>query len=258
METTRYKKIYKLLLQIVLNYFGFVPTFEIENYCALYTQLYQFAARSINALGSKKRKEIVYRLNTQWQTQGTTSENEDVEDEEAEHDLAIGQSKIGGYPDLPEQFAWPTEKQVMLNFFAQFNCAELKMLDVCNYFPATGMVYIFIPDHFEVCCDSFSNPQYVFHLSAKQIKTMGGLINRTDKQDNDSQFTSDTTIQYFAVPRRAQIQPIRVTEARKYEPNVMFEENGDIDVLVAFSEYMGTSGLCVPVKNSANKAYLHV
>lgn len=58
----------------------------------------------------------------------------------------LGQSKVGGKPDLPEGFAWPTEEDdedAPLQFFAQINLAEVHPHDYRKQLPATGMVWFF-------------------------------------------------------------------------------------------------------------------
>lgn len=59
---------------------------------------------------------------------------------------AVGQSKVGGKPDLPEEFEWPCEgddEDAPLGFVAQINLAEVHAADVNNVLPATGMLWFF-------------------------------------------------------------------------------------------------------------------
>lgn len=76
--------------------------------------------------------------------------NFDVENTE---EIPIGASKVGGRPDLPEQFKWyyfngraPLDnftKNRPLSFLAQINCAEVKKYDLDNRLPEHGMLYFF-------------------------------------------------------------------------------------------------------------------
>ncbi|MEO8877412.1 MAG: YwqG family protein [Polyangiaceae bacterium] len=57
-----------------------------------------------------------------------------------------GQSKVGGKPDVPADFEWPTEEEdddAPLQFFAQINLAEVHPHDFENKLPAEGMLWFF-------------------------------------------------------------------------------------------------------------------
>jgi uncharacterized protein YwqG len=67
-------------------------------------------------------------------------------------DIPIGQSKIGGRPDLPNSLSWVTEKERKnflfskvkpLSFIAQINLAEVSQYDVEHLLPQKGMLYFF-------------------------------------------------------------------------------------------------------------------
>ncbi len=81
-----------------------------------------------------------------------------------ENNLTIGQSKIGGRPDLPAEITWVTETNIAettektfiifnskkketitkpLSFIAQINLAETAPLDEENLLPETGLLYFF-------------------------------------------------------------------------------------------------------------------
>jgi len=55
----------------------------------------------------------------------------------------IGQTKIGGKPDLPKDSKWPTWNGKPLSFLAQINLAEIKALKVYNHLPKEGTLYFF-------------------------------------------------------------------------------------------------------------------
>jgi uncharacterized protein YwqG len=69
--------------------------------------------------------------------------------------LALGTSKFGGYPDLPDALSWPvslhTQKwfsrdvsaEIALPFLAQLACSELKPYDVSGLLPDEGRLYFF-------------------------------------------------------------------------------------------------------------------
>ena len=58
--------------------------------------------------------------------------------------LKIGNSKIGGKPDLPKNISWPKLNDSHLVFCAQYNVSELEKFDVENLLPKKGIFHIFI------------------------------------------------------------------------------------------------------------------
>ncbi|KWU53607.1 cytoplasmic protein [Bacillus mycoides] len=64
--------------------------------------------------------------------------------------IAIGSSKMGGVPDLPNTFEYPTYKENPLRFIAQFNLSDLQNVGMDHNLPKTGMLYFFsIENYFE-------------------------------------------------------------------------------------------------------------
>ncbi|MBE7120891.1 YwqG family protein [Bacillus cereus] len=64
--------------------------------------------------------------------------------------IAIGSSKMGGVPDLPNTFEYPTYKEDPLRFIAQFNLSDLQNVGMDHNLPKTGMLYFFsIENYFE-------------------------------------------------------------------------------------------------------------
>src|SRR5207253_2278532 len=58
--------------------------------------------------------------------------------------IEIGNSKIGGRPDLPQDLGWFKDSNGnSLSFLAQINFAETKAFDAANELPATGIIYFF-------------------------------------------------------------------------------------------------------------------
>lgn len=61
-----------------------------------------------------------------------------------ESKIKIGQSKIGGYPDLPQNQTWFKEDNgKSLSFLAQINLGEIKQFDRSNQLPPSGLLYFF-------------------------------------------------------------------------------------------------------------------
>lgn len=61
-------------------------------------------------------------------------------DEEA---ISIGETKIGGKPDVPIDFVWPQWNSRYLSFIAQINLDEAAQYDLEKLLPSTGIIYFF-------------------------------------------------------------------------------------------------------------------
>ena len=57
--------------------------------------------------------------------------------------IKIGQSKIGGEPDLPDHLSWPTWKGKPLSFLAQINLNETQPYDAEKVLPSHGIASFF-------------------------------------------------------------------------------------------------------------------
>ncbi|UPL51117.1 YwqG family protein [Hymenobacter sublimis] len=64
---------------------------------------------------------------------------------EEEEDIPIGNSKMGGIPDLPPGCQWPTEQdpEKPLSFIAQINLAEVSVYDEQGLLPHQGLLSFF-------------------------------------------------------------------------------------------------------------------
>ncbi len=61
----------------------------------------------------------------------------------AESEVAVGASKIGGAPDLPDDVIWPLMGDVPLSFLAQINLSDVQPFDTDKLLPSSGMLYFF-------------------------------------------------------------------------------------------------------------------
>lgn len=57
--------------------------------------------------------------------------------------LAVGMSKLGGTPDLPDAVQWPMMADVPLSFVAQINLTDAQSLDTDKLLPASGLLSFF-------------------------------------------------------------------------------------------------------------------
>jgi uncharacterized protein YwqG len=53
-------------------------------------------------------------------------------------DCAAGNSRLGGGPDLPPSFDWPTNKGRPLDYLLHVNLADAARLDEADTFPRSG------------------------------------------------------------------------------------------------------------------------
>lgn len=59
-------------------------------------------------------------------------------------EIKVGQSKIGGQPDLPKKQTWFKENNgKSLGFLAQINLSETRQFDKLNQLPSSGLLYFF-------------------------------------------------------------------------------------------------------------------
>jgi uncharacterized protein YwqG len=60
-----------------------------------------------------------------------------------EADIPVGASKMGGSPDVPADFEWPTWNDQYLSFIAQIRLSDAKPFDLEGLLPETGILYFF-------------------------------------------------------------------------------------------------------------------
>ncbi|MGO4548922.1 YwqG family protein [Paenibacillus sp. 2TAB23] len=60
-----------------------------------------------------------------------------------EEKIEVGSSKIGGRPDVPSTFNWPSWKGHPMSFLAQINLDEFPMKSIQSDYPTSGILYFF-------------------------------------------------------------------------------------------------------------------
>jgi uncharacterized protein YwqG len=63
--------------------------------------------------------------------------------EKLKTDVKIGDSKIGGLPDLPDSIQWPSFRDKPMAFVAQFRLSDLAGQSQASHLPGSGMLYFF-------------------------------------------------------------------------------------------------------------------
>ncbi|MGE7874210.1 YwqG family protein [Bacillus paramycoides] len=86
--------------------------------------------------------------------------------------IAIGSSKMGGVPDLPDAFEYPTYKGNSLRFIAQFNLSDLQNVGMDHNLPKTGMLYFFsIENYFEEAVNPSEAGRVLYYdIPAEQLR----------------------------------------------------------------------------------------
>ena len=108
-------------------------------------------------------------------------------------DIIIGNSKIGGLPDLPAEFKWPFHKETPMLFCAQYNLAELSLYDEADLLPDEGFFYVFLASSDSP--EEFRGMQIPF----KFIYSRNTKVNRTEYPAgiNKDQIIKTAAIKYF-------------------------------------------------------------
>jgi len=61
-----------------------------------------------------------------------------------EREIAVGQTKFGGSPDLPPSIPWPQKRNRPMAFAGQFNGRDFNQFSFCDDLPSEGLLYFFV------------------------------------------------------------------------------------------------------------------
>jgi len=138
----------------------------------------------------------------------------------------LGASKLGGRPDLPRNFVWPTNKGRPLDFLLQINLAEAQQHDSQGILPASGLLtflydlddqpwgydpadldgfrVIHTPDpsalqSHDVPHNEFVLAEYSIHFHSMQTLPHFGS-RAADSLEAATQLTDEETDSYFELP----------------------------------------------------------
>lgn len=111
----------------------------------------------------------------------------------SDKNIKVGKSKIGGKPDLPQDFEWPEANGKPMLFCAQYNLSELAKYDIENILPPKGFFYIFLST------DQEWNDGFGINQPFKFLYSKNENVIRTDLPDelDDSQTFKEALIEYF-------------------------------------------------------------
>lgn len=102
-----------------------------------------------------------------------------------------GSSKLGGQPDLPANFKWPTCEGKPLTFMAQLDLSEIKSKLCDNMLPEKGFIYFFSAvahidyDKYAYFLDkideSDTNKVYYFDIEKSQLKRQNNYYGKLNE-----------------------------------------------------------------------------
>ena len=84
------------------------------------------------------------------------------EDDDADEGRVVGESRVGGCPDLPPDLPWPEAHGRPLMFVAQFDLAKISRYPAARELPGHGLLSFFYDPHGE---DDMSHAVRVLHLA---------------------------------------------------------------------------------------------
>lgn len=105
----------------------------------------------------------------------------------SDESLCIGQSKIGGDPDLPREWEWPSfynvdkKRTIPLYFVGQLNLSELAIWDYEQRLPSQGWIYFFDDEYLE------DHRFFALHFDG----SVDELTRRTVSDDSNVRFRKD-------------------------------------------------------------------
>lgn len=99
--------------------------------------------KQLNAIKWEKGKEI--------ETFLIPAINIEVEEDQAV--INVGDSKFGGKPDLTKNIEWPKSDNEPMTFLAQLNLKQVSEFDIDKALPSYGMLYFFIANPSEFSLD---------------------------------------------------------------------------------------------------------
>ncbi len=111
--------------------------------------------------------------------------------------IKIGESKMGGDPDLPEDFQWPYWNEEPLTLLIQVNLSEMNRFSASKFLPKEGMLYFFY-DHnqstFGFDIDDKGSWKVIYSKSKSQ--ELKRISNPVKDQENNDNYNEQTRYRY--------------------------------------------------------------
>lgn len=131
--------------------------------------------------------------------------------------IPIGQSKIGGYPDVKEGFKFPSNDSGYLTFIMQVNLEEVVIFDKNQTLPQKGMLYFFF-DTIEQPLFDDENYEKGWSVIYEEDTIIEELQRTEYPEDEDSVILNESAIRFIS----------NITIPNPYE-DISFNEHLDIE-----------------------------
>lgn len=129
---------------------------------------------------------------------------------------SIGQSKLGGQPDLPVSISWPTVDNKSMVFMAQINFSELITFDEENLLPKKGIIYFFA--YFDKPENEFGS-EYLFFFEKEKYRVLyfDGDLNQLKRNEFPKDLISEYRFSEMPIQFELQYQVPKAIETWKYQ-----------------------------------------
>ncbi|WP_205683814.1 YwqG family protein [Brevibacillus migulae] len=109
-----------------------------------------------------------------------------------------GNSRVGGYPDLPDHVEWPrTEDGTLMTLVAQLNLSEIVPFQNESILPEKGMLYFFV---------GFDEPAYAIEHKVLYVEQKENLKLRKPEESTALEEAYDTTFEPYTVSARTAVE----------------------------------------------------
>ena len=113
--------------------------------------------------------------------------------------ILVGKSKIGGKPDVPQNFVWPRANNKPMLFCAQYNLSELTKFDKEDVLPNQGFFYIFLSLDEEYEEFNGLDQDYKFIYSASENVQRAEFPNDLE-EDRQFDYSPIEYFEFFTIP----------------------------------------------------------
>ena len=112
--------------------------------------------------------------------------------------MKLGTSKLGGKPDLPENYQWPDRNGKPMVFCAQYNLAEFAKYDKDAKLPENGLFYLFMALDEKNQFNSINPDFHFIYFDSKDIKRYDFPSNLEDS--NKLKVADINYFQFYTIP----------------------------------------------------------
>lgn len=141
-----------------------------------------------------------------------------------EEEIAIGQSKIGGSPDLPKTMSWFTFKNEPMSFLAQINLSEIAAFELHESLPKEGILYFFYD------ASQQANGLSPEDAGASKVFYFNGQLSELERKPIPSNLDPDALFDNCAIEFNYKVN------IPNYESDLLYDIDLDDDEFQLYSE----------------------